>query len=96
MADNVSNSNGNQIQKVLSFRGLSLDQAIGYFEDLECRRVSENRVVAEEWTATLSAEQIPVGPTLRLTEITVTFEGEVNAVERISERYYEKAFRAPG
>lgn len=78
------------------FRGLSLEQAIGYLESIGGERVGNREIEGEGWRAELSAEKVPVGPSYRLTEVTITWTGEEAAVEPIVLRFRLKAFRAPG
>ncbi|TYT60768.1 hypothetical protein [Natrialba swarupiae] len=79
-----------------SFRGISERLAIRYLTNLEGERIDEDTVVGEGWTATLSAEQVDVGPTLSLTEVTVVFEGEDDHLESLVEEFARKAMRAGG
>ncbi|MFB6184051.1 MAG: hypothetical protein ABEI96_05805 [Haloarculaceae archaeon] len=78
------------------FRGLTLQQALGYLESLGGRRRDDTDVEGDGWHATLSATKVPVGPSFRLTEVTVTWTGEPEVVERIVLHFRLKAFRAPG
>ncbi|MFC6719029.1 hypothetical protein ACFQGT_20500 [Natrialbaceae archaeon GCM10025810] len=78
------------------FRGLSLEQAVGYLESLGGERVEPNEVEGEGWRAELSTETVPVGPSYRLTEVTITWTGETDVLEPIVFRFRLKAFRAPG
>ncbi|MFB6183583.1 MAG: hypothetical protein ABEI96_03425 [Haloarculaceae archaeon] len=55
-----------------------------------------DRVVADAWTASLATEAVDVGPTLQLTEVTVGFHGDDDAVEEVVERFARKAMRAGG
>ncbi|MFB6266649.1 MAG: hypothetical protein ABEI31_03230 [Halodesulfurarchaeum sp.] len=79
-----------------AFRGQHLEQAIGYLESLGGTRVSEERVEGDGWEATLEAERVPVGPSYRLTEVTITWTGDPEAVEDVVLQFRLKAFRAPG
>lgn len=78
------------------FRGLTLDRAIGYLENLGGRRVDAGTVEAENWRATLSTRTAPVGPSYRLTEVEVTWTGDVEVLETVILHFRLKAFRAPG
>ena len=78
------------------FRGLTLEQAVGYLENLGGERRSDTEVEGEGWRAQLSAEKVPVGPSYRLTEVTMTWTGKREAVEPIILQFRLKAFRAPG
>ncbi|MFW6385503.1 MAG: hypothetical protein ACOCY7_05145 [Halodesulfurarchaeum sp.] len=79
-----------------AFRGQTLEAAIGYLTSLGGSRVDEATVVGDGWRATLSADRVPVGPTYRLTEVTITWEGREDAVEDVIVRFWLKSFRAPG
>ncbi|WP_408959393.1 hypothetical protein [Natrinema sp. 74] len=79
-----------------SFRGISKRLAIRYLTNLGGERVAEDTVEGDDWTATLSAEQVGVGPSLQLTEVTVVFEGEEDTLEPLVDRFAQKAMRAGG
>ncbi|MEY7850555.1 hypothetical protein AB7C87_15305 [Natrarchaeobius sp. A-rgal3] len=79
-----------------SFRGISERLAIRYLRNLEGERIDEDTVAGEGWTATISAEQVGVGPTLSLTEVTVVFEGDEESLESLVEEFARKAMRAGG
>ena len=78
------------------FRGLTLEQAVGYLEHLGGERVGEAELDGDGWRAELSARKVPVGPSYRLTEVTVTWTGDEPVVERVVLQFRLKAFRAPG
>ncbi|MFB6172301.1 MAG: hypothetical protein ABEJ23_07185 [Haloarculaceae archaeon] len=77
------------------FRGLDREQALGYLEHLGGERRGD-AVEGEGWRATLSTRRVPVGPSYRLTEVTVTWTGEEATVDRVVTHFRLKAFRAPG
>ncbi|RQG92261.1 hypothetical protein [Natrarchaeobius chitinivorans] len=79
-----------------SFRGISERLAIRYLTNLEGERVDENTVAGDGWTATVSSEQVGVGPTLSLTEVTVVFDGDGERLESLVEEFAQKAMRAGG
>jgi len=87
-----------------SFRGISKRLAVHYLENLGGTLVAgdpegdgEARVEADEWTATLSAAKVGVaGGTLKLTEVTIAFEGAADRLEALVERFSQKAMRAGG
>ena len=79
-----------------SFRGISERLAIRYLTNLGGEQVAEDAVEGDGWTATLSAEKVGVGPSLQLTEVTVVFEGEEDALEPLVEKFAQKAMRAGG
>lgn len=78
------------------FRGLTLEQARRYLEHLGGRRVDDQHIEGDGWQAELSARKAPVGPSYRLTEVTVTWTGDPSAVEPVIRQFRLKAFRAPG
>lgn len=78
------------------FRGLSLEQALGYLERLGGERRGEDRVEGDGWQALLSARKVPVGPSYRLTEVAVTWTGREEVLEPVVLEFRRKAFRAPG
>lgn len=78
------------------FRGLTLEQAIRYLVALGGKRVGDTDVHGQGWQAELSARNVAVGPSYRLTEVTVTWTGTTDAVEPVIVHFRLKAFRAPG
>lgn len=78
------------------FRGLTLEQAMRYLENLGGQRRDGNVIEGNEWQAHLSARKVPVGPSYRLTEVTITWTGEKDTLEPIISQFRLKAFRAPG
>jgi hypothetical protein len=85
-----------QLTLTRAFRGLTVEQAIGYLERLGGQRTDETTVEGRDWTASLSSKRVPVGPSYRLTQVTITWQGEQAAVEHVVYRFRLKAFRAPG
>lgn len=79
-----------------AFRGLTLDRAIGYLETLGGERVGDAAVEGPGWRAELAARKVPVGPSYRLTQVTVTWTGQQAALEPVILGFRLKAFRAPG
>lgn len=78
------------------FRGLTIDQAVGYLESLGGARTGATVVEGPGWRARLSAGRVPVGPSYRLTEVTVSWTGDRAVLEPLILRFRLKAFRAPG
>jgi hypothetical protein len=78
------------------FRGLELEQAMRYLEHLGGDRISDTEIEADGWRAHLSTRKVPVGPSYRLTEVTVTWTGREEILEPIILHFRLKAFRAPG
>ncbi|MGQ3411865.1 hypothetical protein [Natrinema versiforme] len=79
-----------------SFRGISERLAIRYLTNLGGEQVADDTVEGADWTATLSSEQVGVGPSLKLTEVTIAFEGDDDTLEPLVERFAQKAMRAGG
>ncbi|WP_049986635.1 hypothetical protein [Halobellus rufus] len=79
-----------------SYRGISLRLARHYLEKLGGEVVDDERVEGDAWTASLSDEKVSIGPTLKLTEVTVVFEGDPEALEELIDRFSQKAMRAGG
>jgi hypothetical protein len=87
------------IERQRSYRGISARAAVGYLENLDGKRVEEGVVEGRDgcWRASLSEERVDVGPSLKLTEVTVAFEGEnEDALDRLVEEFSRKAIRAGG
>lgn len=78
------------------FRGLTLEQAVRYLEHLGGRQVGDTRVEGPGWGADLTTRKVPVGPSYRLTEVTVTWTGRPEVIEPIILQFRLKTFRAPG
>ncbi len=79
-----------------AFRGVTVDQAVRYLEHLGGHRTDDQEVSGEGWSAALSTQTVPVGPSYRLTQVTITWVGDPARVERVVGRFRLKAFRAPG
>ncbi|AUV83917.1 hypothetical protein C2R22_07280 [Salinigranum rubrum] len=78
------------------FHGLTLEQAVRYLEHLGGERRDERTVEGAGWRARLTTSKAAVGPSYRLTEVTVTWTGEEAVVDPLVRRFQRKAFRAPG
>ena len=57
---------------------------------------SDGDVVADDWRASISSETVTIGPSVELTEVTVVFEGEEDALDDLVEDFSQKAMRAGG
>ena len=84
------------VRRERSYRGISLRLAREYLVKLGGDAVAEDRVEADNWTASLSAETVSIGPTLTLTEVTVAFEGGSETLDPLIEQFSQKAMRAGG
>lgn len=87
---------GDTLRETRAFRGLTHERALGYLENLGGTVRDPELVEGDGWNARLSSRRVPVGPTYRLTEVTITWEGDPGAVESVITRFRIKAFRAPG
>ena len=85
-----------QLRETRQFRGLTLETAMAYLEHLGGERTGEGRIEGDGWQADLSARKAPVGPSYRLTEVTITWTGDRQVLEPIILRFRLKTFRAPG
>jgi len=79
-----------------SYRGISERAAVGYLENLGGEQVADEQVEGDGWQASLSSETVSVGGSLKLTEVTVVFEGDPGTVEDIVGAFSQKAIRAGG
>lgn len=79
-----------------SFRGISQRLARHYLSNLGGEVEADDRIVGEDWEATLSSRKVSVGPSLSLTEVTVVFEGEDETLKPLIEDFAQKAMRAGG
>lgn len=84
------------MQRERSFRGISIRAAVGYLENLGGERQDETTVTGDGWQADLSDETVRIGPSLTLTEVTVTFEGDPDVLDSLVDRFAQKAMRAGG
>jgi len=84
------------LRETRRFRGLTREQAIGYLTHLGGTRRDAHTVTGDGWEATLTTRKVPVGPSYRLTEVTVTWSGERAVLEPVILHFRLKAFRAPG
>lgn len=79
-----------------SYRGISPRLARTYLANLGGEVESDDRVVGDDWSASLSADTVSVGRTLSLTEVTIVFEGDPEALDELVEDFSQKAMRAGG
>lgn len=84
------------LRETRQFRGITLEQAVRYLQNLGGDRVSPTDVRGTDWRARLSSTVLPVGPSYRLTTITVSWEGKPKTLEPVIYGFRLKAFRAPG
>lgn len=84
------------LRETRAFRGLTLEQAVRYLENLGGERTSDTAVEGDAWEAHLSTRKVSIGPSYRLTEVVITWSGRQAALEPIIFRFRLKAFRAPG
>jgi hypothetical protein len=87
---------GTHVTRTKSYRGISLRLAREYLVKLGGEAVEADHVEADGWSASLSDEKVSIGPTLELTEVTVVFEGEDEALDELVPRFSQKAMRAGG
>lgn len=81
-----------------SFRGISVRIAVKYLESLGGQRADGDgepvEIAGDGWRARLTSETVGVGPTVQLTQVNVTFEGE--DIDELVETFARKARRAGG
>ena len=68
----------------------------GSSSNQNAERSDDADVVADGWRASISSEKVGVGPSVELTEVTVVFEGEEDALDQLVEEFSQKAMRAGG
>lgn len=90
------NANENWGRRERSFRGISERPAINYLENLGAEQVDDDRVVADDWTATLSSQTAGIGPSVSLTQVDLIFEGDPDTLDSLIERFAQKTMRAGG
>ena len=81
-----------------SFRGISRRLAVRYLSNLGGDPADDDdaRVTGDGWQATLTEDTANVGPSLTLTEVTVTFEGDPAVLDDLIPAFAKKAMRAGG
>lgn len=80
-----------------SYRGISARAAIGYLESVGGEQTGDRTVTGSDWIAKLSEETVSIGPTMKLTEVTVVFESESDEIlDPIIDQFSQKAIRAGG
>lgn len=79
-----------------SFRGISRRAAVMYLEGLGGEALEDGRVEGDGWSASIEAESVDIGPSLSLTEVTITFDGDAAALDTVVEQFERKAIRAGG
>lgn len=79
-----------------SFRGISERLVVRYLTNLGGERVDDDTVEGDDWEATITSETVGIGPSLTLTEVTVTFEGPEERLESLVDAFAQKAMRAGG
>jgi len=85
------------VERVRSYRGISVRAALGYLENVGGERVDDTTVAGDGWRASLSSAKVSIGPSIELTEVTVEFEADSDAVlDPVVERFSQKAIRAGG
>lgn len=95
---------GDRVRRERSFRGISTRLAVRYLVNLGGAPADDGgagddggaRVTGDGWEATLSEDTASVGPSLTLTEVTVTFEGDPETLDDLVPAFARKAMRAGG
>lgn len=79
------------------FRGISKRLAVRYLEGMSAERESENLLVADGWSVeVVEGDPVTIGPTLSLTPLEVTFEGDPDVLPERVATFAQKAMRAGG
>lgn len=78
------------------YRGISVRAAIGYLETLGGEQTDDATVESDDWLVTITTDTVSIGPTLKLTELTMRFEGEDETLDDLIEKFSQKAMRAGG
>lgn len=85
-----------------TFRGISQRLAAHYLSNIGGEAVSEDdegtvdAVEGDGWSAELSSEKAEVGPSVKLTEVRVVFEGDPETLDELVKKFSQKAMRAGG
>ena len=65
-----------------------------YLEELGGTAVSENNIVGDGWTATLTKLEPRRVGSLRVGQVKIEFEGEPDALAQMQQKFYKKTMRA--
>jgi hypothetical protein len=84
------------MEREVSYRAISARAAIGYLENLGGEKQDDSTVVGDGWTAELDEDKVSIGPSVKLNEVTIVFEGTEAALEPLLEKFDQKAMRAGG
>ncbi|WP_137284749.1 hypothetical protein [Halorussus salinisoli] len=84
-----------------SYRGISERLARRYLSNLGGDieggdPEGDGDVVADDWRASISSEKVEIGPSVKLTEVTVVFEGDEATLDSLVADFSQKAMRAGG
>lgn len=90
----VAGGSSNVVER--SFRGISERAAMHYLERIGGTRRDTSRVEGDGWCACLSSAPVSIGPTLRVTEVTIRLVGDPEAINTVLDRFVRKALRAGG
>lgn len=83
-------------ERVRTYRGISARAARHYLTRVGGEEQPDGSVAGDGWTASVTADRVGIGPSLELTEVTVTFEGEPGTLDAVIEAFSRKAIRAGG
>jgi len=79
------------------FRGISKRLALRYLEGMGAERDGDDRVVGDGWRVeVVEGDPVSVGPTVSLTPLEVTFEGDPDVLPERVATFARKAMRAGG
>jgi molybdopterin synthase sulfur carrier subunit len=83
---------------VQSYRGVSERAAVEYLVGMGAERTDEYSAAGEGWRVETSAEKVPIyeGSSMTLTEVTLRFMGEPEALTALLPKFAQKAVRAGG
>lgn len=87
---------GGEERVIRTFRGITPRAALHYLERVGGERIDDETVTGDGWRAGVSAKAIEIGPSLKLTEVTVEFEGRSDRLDTVIEQFSQKAVRAGG
>jgi len=87
---------GATVRRERTFRGISVRAAVHYLVGVGGEQTGDATVRGTGWVATVDDDRVDLGPSLRLTEVTVTFEGDAEVVPQVAEAFAKKAVRAGG
>jgi hypothetical protein len=75
------------VERVRTYRGISERAARHYLTRVGGEVRPDGSVDGDGWSASVTADRVAIGPSLELTEVSVTFEGDAETLDAVIERF---------